>query len=268
MNKSAVICPIKNETKYISKFLEYYSRHLPNGGNDIWILNFDSDKEYLKEYIHGKAMVINSNVDIWNPVGVFDEIKKNIKLLRKKGYDYIIPLDVDEFIVYNKEGGLKKYLENLDKDYVTCSGYEIIHIPELQEPFDYSKKWCDQFEYWCQEKNNYNKTVISKIDLNWCIGFHAFKHDKMSSQEVENDEFEKYEVIDNNLFLLHLHKIDYQSTIKKHLDASKLEWSKDNNYNWHYRIKELPAVKKWYFTPILNKRIHEVPKQILEKINI
>lgn len=261
MNRSAIICPIKNETTYIQKFLEYYRRHFD--GNDIYILNFGSDEDYLQEYIRGKAMIIDTDLDILDADGVFFELKHCVKFLKTQGYDYVIPLDVDEFIVYNGKGGLKEYLKNLDRDFVTCRGYEVIHVPGLQEPFDHSKKWIDQIDYWYEEPVHYNKTLISKFDLDWVIGFHVFR--------INGELINTSANVDPNLFLIHLHKHDYETTINRHFEVSKMKWSKktiDRDYNKHYRIKDISKIKEWYFDSIFGNKIYKIPEQIKKNIDI
>ena len=263
MNTSAIICPIKDEKVYITLFLEYYGRYFD--AKDIYILNFGSDKDYLEKYIGDKATIINTDSNILDAYETFLEIRKTMQALKKEhDYTYVLPLDVDEIIYYdNPEINLKEYLANLKKDFVTCKGYEVVHIPGLQKDFDYSQKWFSQMEYWYPDTQHYNKTLISRHDLDWRIGFHLFY--------INGDVVDRTEHVDNKLFLIHLHKHDFNHTVNKHLKAASLEWSKntiDEGYNRHYRNTDINGVKEWYFTPILEKEIFKIPEHLKKNIDI
>lgn len=262
MNTSAIICPIKDETRYISKFLEYYSHHFDS--KDIYILNFGSDQDYLDQYIGDNAQIINTDVDILDAYATFKEIRKNIQSLKKQhDYDFVLPLDVDELVIYNQPGGLKEYLKNLKKDFVTCRGYEVVHIPGLQDSFDYSKPWSDQIEYWYPDAHHYNKTLISRHDLDWRIGFHLFY---LNGEKVDRKKY-----VDDDLFLIHLHKHDFESTINRHFEISQMKWSENTikeGYNSHYRTQDIKKIKEWYFESILENKIYKIPEDIRKNIRI
>lgn len=263
MNTSAIICPIKNEKVYIKLFLDYYSRHFE--AKDIYILDFGSDPEYLKEYIGDRATVINTSANILDAYATFVEIRKTMQSLKKEhNYTYVLPLDVDEIIYYDDPNvSLKKYLETLKKDFVTCKGYEVVHIPGIQPDFDYEKPWFSQLEYWYSDSQHYNKTLISRHDLDWRIGFHLFY---INGKAVDRNEY-----IDEKLFLVHLHKHDFNYTIDKHLKAASLEWSKNTikeGYNRHYRNKNIEKVKEWYFESILKKQVYKIPEHLKKNIDL
>lgn len=262
MEKVAIICPIKDENTFIHKFFEYYKQHLES--RDIYILDFGSSEEYIKDVILPNANVIHSDVDILDAPGVFNEIKKNMKLLKSGGYDFVIPLDVDEILYYHAEGGLKGFLQGLTKkdDIVTCRGYELIHIPQLQEDLKADEPWSNQIKYWYPEQQHYGKTLISRNQLDWVIGFHKYKI---------NNVIEKDWYVNPNLFLIHMHKIDFKTTIDRHLKWSSMKWSDEtieNGYNYHYRMTERSKVVDWYFEPILKNIIYPIPEEIKNNLKI
>jgi len=263
MNKVAIICPIKDETTYIHKFFEYYSQHIK--GADTYILDFGSSKEYIDDVLLPNANVIRSNESILNAPAVFFEIKKNMKILNKQ-YDFVIPIDVDEILYYNKPGGLGKFLRNISKkiDIITCRGYEVIHIPSLQDDLKLNEPWFKQLDYWYNSDVFYAKTLITRQPLHWVIGFHRYFVNEVPYQTTEKDK-------DPNLFLIHIHRHNFKTTIKRHTKWANMEWSNetiDNNFNYHYRIKEESKIKEWYFGPILDKFIYKIPEDIKNNINI
>ena len=61
--------------------------------------------------IRPNASVIHTNVDILDAYAVFIEIQRHMVLLKESGYDFVIPLDVDEILYYHATGGLKGFLQ-------------------------------------------------------------------------------------------------------------------------------------------------------------
>jgi len=262
MEKVAIICPIKDENTFIHKFFEYYKQHLDS--KDIYILDFGSTEEYINDVIRPNANIIHTKASILDAPGVFNEIKKNMELLKSEGYDFVIPLDVDEILYYHEEGGLKGFLRGLKESdtFFTCRGHEVIHIPSLQEDLNRDEPWSPQIKYWYAEQQWYGKTLISRDQLDWGIGFHKFKINGIWQPDTNVDE---------NLFLIHMHKSDFKTTIERHLKWSSMTWSDEtieNGYNYHYRMTERQKVIDWYFEPILHNVIYTIPEIIKNNIKI
>lgn len=262
MEKVAIICPIKDENTFIHKFFEYYKQHLDS--KDIYILDFGSSKEYIDSVIRPNANVIHTEADILDAPGVFDEIQKHMVLLKSQGYSFVIPLDVDEILYYHADGGLKGFLQGLKESdtLFTCLGYEVIHIPTLQEDLKHDEPWLPQIKYWYPEQQYYGKTLISRDQLDWGIGFHKYKINGIWQQDI---------ITDNRLFLIHMHKSDFKTTIERHLKWSAMTWSDEtieNGYNYHYRMTERQKVIDWYFEPILHNVIYTLPEIIKNNIKI
>jgi len=262
MEKVAIICPIKDENTFIHKFFEYYKQHLDS--NDIYILDFGSSEEYINDVINPNAIYLQTDVDILDAPGVFNEIKRHMVMLRNNGYDFVIPLDVDEILYYDGDGGLKGFLQGLTKsdNIITCRGYEVIHIPTLQEDLKRDEPWAPQIKYWYPDQRWYGKTLISRDQLDWVIGFHKYKIDNA----IEKDWY-----VNNNLFLIHMHKIDFKTTIDRHQKWSSMTWSDEtieNGYNYHYRMTEKQKIIDWYFEPILKNIIYEIPDVVKNNIKI
>lgn len=96
--RTAVVCIAKNEDRYIKEWAEY---HLKLGFTSIYINqnNWRCDLEMpnvFKAIIDGKAR----QADCYN------------KFLRKKrGYDWVAFIDVDEFIVLSKHSSITEFIE-------------------------------------------------------------------------------------------------------------------------------------------------------------
>jgi len=73
------------------------------------------------------------------------------------------------------------------------------------------------------------------------------------------------------LFLIHMHKIDFKTTIDRHLKWSSMKWSDEtieNGYNYHYRMTERSKVVDWYFEPILKNIIYPIPEATKNNLKI
>jgi hypothetical protein len=243
MKKFAVFCPVKNETTFSSTWFKYYSQYLPV--EDIYFLDFGSDN------ISNICQVVKSDKDICDADELFQEIKRFHKELLTK-YEYVIPTDVDE-ILYHKDG-LDNYINNFKGNFVRSKGYELVHLPEIEPDFDMTQTIFSQRNYWFRSPYHYDKTLITNKSLNWTIGLH-YCHD--------------FDLVDDDLLLIHLHRFDYKTCVERHLKWSNLQWSKDtvdNNYNWHYRQPDVNIISNWYFT--LEGNISEIPSEIKDNILI
>lgn len=262
MEKVAIICPIKDENTYIHKFFEYYKQHLDK--KDIYILDFGSSEEYINNVIKPNANILHSNVDILDANATFYEIVDAMTKLKSNGYDFVMPLDVDEIVYYHEEGGLKRFLEGLTKsdDIITCRGYEVIHIPTLQEDLKLDEPWFPQIKYWYPEQRNYGKTLLSRKQLDWGIGFHKYKINNIWQIDPPAND---------RLFLIHMHKTNFKTTIERHLKWASMPWSDvtiKHGYNHHYRMTERKKVIDWYFEPILSNIVYQIPDWIKNNIKI
>jgi hypothetical protein len=256
--KAALICPIKDETTYIDKFFEYYSRHFES--RDIYILDFGSNEDYLKNKIGNKANIIKTDANILDAIELFNALRA-LQTRLYEDYVYSIPVDVDEFLVYNKPGGLKKYLNETETEIATCVGQEVIHLPFIHPDLDLNDKWIYQLKYWYPNIQHYGKTLICKHELEWESGFHTYIGEDYPQRSTTTDE---------NLFLIHMHKHDFKTTINRHKTWSDFEWSKksiEDNHNHHYRQTEIEVIEKWYYDPMF-KGIYEIPETIKKSLNI
>jgi hypothetical protein len=247
--KFAVFCPVKDETTFSPVWLAYYSRFL--SVEDIYFLDFNSEIKPTG------CRVVHTERNILDAVELFEAIKEFHKKLLEE-YEYVIPTDVDE-IIYHPEG-LDNYIHKLDKDFVKCTGYEIIHLPNKEPEFDGSKPIFSQRNFWVRS-NYYNKTLITNKPINWCIGLHENMDEIKSQTKIP---------LEKDLLLLHLHRFDFNICTERHIRYSKLKWSSNtvkNNYNWHYRKQSKEEIEKWYFATH-NQPIIEIPQHIKDSVGI
>jgi hypothetical protein len=178
---------------FLELWLKYYSKYIQN----IFVIdNLTLDgsiercqKLYNFNIINDIYVPYNDHVNHWN---------KRIKKIQQylfNYYDVVIYADTDEIIV-SLDCPLDTYIENMKTDYITCTGYDVIDINEI--PINLDKPILEQRKYWFRDKWM-DKTLISKIPINWEYGFHW--HDNIN-------------IYDEKLLLIHLNRVDYNLCIK------------------------------------------------------
>lgn len=192
--KKAVFTIVKNEMFFVNKWFEYYSKYFDS--NDIYILDHESIDGSL-DLLQDKCNIIR----VENPIHFnhtwLNETVKNFQKKLLESYDVVVFAEADEFIIpINCK--LSEYIENFKDDYVTCQGIELLHSGKDYEPHKLILEQKDKFVV----SNKFGtKTLISRIPLNWTLGFHWL-----------NDKPNK---IDENLLCVHLHWFDYNVFIQR-----------------------------------------------------
>jgi len=115
MNFIGLIVRCKNE-KYVSEFVNYY---IKQGFDDIYIIDDNSDKKIYKDVINNKKVNIifdkNNIIDLDSKQ--FESCNNLYKKI-KNNYEWIIIVDMDEFITTKKNinNTIKEELETTFKD--------------------------------------------------------------------------------------------------------------------------------------------------------
>lgn len=213
MNDIAVFTVCRNENRLMPLWVDYYASIF--GLNNIFVYDDDSndgcfDNIKLKNY---EKINFNRSASIerfgahdyqtqWNFI-----VEKYHELL--KSYKWVIHADADDFIVANpdKYRDLRDFIDKNKKPYFRCKAYEIIHNRIEEEPIKWGIPILKQRKYWIRV-TNLDKTSITSVSLAvngmWVLGNHY-------AYINEN------EVPDNDLILVHLHKVDYDNYKKKYL---------------------------------------------------
>jgi len=233
--KKAIFIPVKDENFFIHKWKEYYSKHFSK--KDMYVLYYGDDQEYLKNFSDINVIsvteftVTNYNDQI---VQIYEKNHQTYQKLLEE-YQYVLMAEADEFIYH--PDGLGNYIDSMQDDFVTCTGFEMIHMKDSEPPFDYSRKIMDQRKYWYFDSAYFSKSLITSRMLQWNVGNH-----KISGEPRR---------MDPNLILVHMHKFDYDRTRKNHLRCAEMKWSEETlrtNMAWHYRIKEQEKFDEWFYS--------------------
>ena len=244
--RKAVFTMVHNEKRMLPIWLNYYSKHF--GPDDIYVLDHDSDDGSTAGSGFKRIPVSSDEFDnVWQLRQVEQQQRKLLET-----YDTVLFTDVDEIVVPHPSlGDLTDYMNTFEEPFVTCMGYEIIHLPDREDPFDFDRKVLDQRHYWF-ENPAYSKAVLVTEPASWEPGFHRRADGHFN--------------VDPDLYMVHLHRLDYDLCLERHVNWSSRRWSKrrlEEGWGSHNGITETEEFRQWYFESSGFKTypalIHEIP---------
>lgn len=165
---AAVFTIVKDEDYFLPIWLKYYSQYFSQ--EDIYVLDHNTSGDSTKN-LTCNVQVVN-NIEVFNHQWLLDTVKNFQNDLLQR-YEVVVFVEVDE-ILYST---LKPFNEVVNEfrtsglSFGTCIGYEIMQNLQEEQPMSPSDSIALNRRFWARMEQ-YDKTLISKIPLNWCIGFH------------------------------------------------------------------------------------------------
>lgn len=228
-SKCAVFTIVKNEKIFLPIWIKHHKKYFDP--SDIYILDHQSTD--------GSTTNLDVNVVLVENEFAFDHRwfhetveKFHIQLLQK--YHAVLFSEGDE-LIYTIDKPLNEtidlFLSNEDCKFQTCHGYEIIQDLQSERSLLNHEEIIANRNYWYYS-SLYCKTLLSKVPLTWCVGFHI-------TTPPTNDT--RY-----NLYLCHLHKYDFEQMLKRHQER-KENWKyhsdvTDKGMSWHNAISDRQGV--------------------------
>jgi hypothetical protein len=255
--KCAVFTIVKNEDYFLPIWIKHYQRFFDN--SDIYVLDHQSDDDSTNNLDVNVVEVINELT--FDHQWLVDTVENfQSKLLEE--YECVLFAEADE-IIYCLEKPLDEmiddFLNNTENDCVRAHGYEIKQNNELN--ISHNDLIIPNRNYW-YESGNYSKTLLSKVRLNWIWGFHYPIKDKSklwSDGNAINIEFiNKKTNKDYNLFLLHLHRLDFKLMRERHKKRSK--WNHRNDGGGGHNLTDDINTLETYFNDI-TAELKEIPEE-------
>jgi hypothetical protein len=240
-----VITITHNEALFFPIWLRYYSAFFDPG--DIYVLDHDSTDGSTE----GEGFVrIRISHDTFDNLWMVEHVERLQRQLLER-YDVVLVTDVDEIVApLPSWGSLTQYIDRFDEPYVNCIGYELIHMADRERAFDPAAKVLDQRSYWYPNVL-YDKPALASEPLRWQPGFHRTLDRKVR--------------LDPDLFLIHLHRLDYDACQARHRRWAARTWEgQDVREGWgtHNRIVEDSEFERWFYEdsnlalmPIMVERI-------------
>jgi len=192
---------MRREPLWFPIFLNYYSQYFKP--EEIHVINHscaDDDGGEFDSYVNkfSNRCVIENIVN----TETFDHewlrqvvMAKQRKLLRH--YSTVVFAEIDEILYH--QSGLDNFIDLMKVNCVRATGFEVVQKLDEEGQIDWGQPLLGQRSQGYFSRI-YSKTLISKIPLSWSWGFHNCK------EEPEPDP---------ELYLIHLHKIDFDSCLKR-----------------------------------------------------
>jgi hypothetical protein len=221
---------VHNEPVFLPIWLRYYSRYFEPA--DIYVLDHETTDGSTAGDGYVRIPVMHDTVDHRWMVEVIEE--QQHRLLNR--YDVVLVTDVDEIVAPRPgRGTLADYLDRFHGEFVNCCGYELIHRVDREPRFDSSRAVLEQRGYWFAN-DIYDKPAISTVPMRWKPGFHRTLDGAMRP--------------DPDLYLIHLHRMDYEICLARHRDRRGRAWNDhDVSEGWasHNRITGDEEFARWFY---------------------
>jgi hypothetical protein len=161
----AVITDTVSAGFYFPLWHKYYSSHV--GADNIFVVSYGASLNEFENYTLGGLWRIRT----FNNKVRCESIASLCSLLLSE-YDYVIRVDTDEFIVPDPKlyASLAEYIQQLQRPYVTASGYNVIAQPDqksliMNVPVLSQRRSCYPYDA-------LNKTCVLGVPVRWAPGFH------------------------------------------------------------------------------------------------
>ena len=211
MKKIAAITMVRNDDFYLRKWVQYYSREL--GGKDHLYIYYDGVDQEIGDFCRGtnafKVPKIGKKV-VEAEKGRLQFLSWKAAELLSGGYDLVIGVDADEFIVVDPKLGktLVEYLSGLKvKGSVSALGLDFGQKIGVEGDITDEIPFLQQRHY-AQIGTRYTKPSIMAEPLTWGSGFHR----------VEGCNLH----IVKDLYLFHLGYFDMKRLQERFGDADRL----------------------------------------------
>ena len=177
MKKIAALTMVRNDDFYLRKWVEYYGREL--GKENLWIY-FDGTDQVIAPFCEGTNAFLHEKIGnqvVAAEKGRLRFLSERAASLLEQGYDLVIGVDADEFIVVEpkREISLREYL-SAQKIGVSLSALGLDFGQKLGEEGDITENepFLKQRHY-AQIGTRYTKPSIVAKPCIWGSGFHRVK---------------------------------------------------------------------------------------------
>lgn len=177
MKHIAALTMVRNDDFFLRKWVEYYGREL---GKENLYIYYDGEDQAVADVCQGTNAFLHPKIGqqvVAAEKGRLKFLSQQAAELFAKGYDIVIGVDADEYIVVDpKLGiGLREFLSRQDID-VSLSPLGLDFGQKLDEEGDLSlKKTFLSQRHYAQIGTRYTKPSIISQPCRWGSGFHRVK---------------------------------------------------------------------------------------------
>ncbi len=216
MKHIAALTMVRNDDFFLRKWVEYYSREL---GRENLYIYFDGEDQVIPDFCRGTHVALHEKIGAWVVTaekGRLTFLSEKAAELFAQGYDMVIGVDADEYIVVDPRlgMGLREFLSKQKID-VCLSALGLDFGQRLGEEGDLmpDRPFLTQRRY-AQIGTRYTKPSVVVRPCRWGSGFHR----------VKGHNFH----IARDLFLLHFGYADRKILDERLSDADRVAqgWKK------------------------------------------
>lgn len=226
----AVFTLARNENVFLPIWLRYYGQFF--APEDIHVLDHRSTDGSTR----GEGFVrVPVDGDAFSAGWQHDTVQQYQHELTDR-YDVVVYSDADEIVAPDpRYCDLGAYLDAFDEEFATCTGYEVLHMRGAEPPFDSARGVLAQRSFWFANPLH-SKSLIARTPMLWEGGFHQ-----------RADGWCKP---DPNLYLVHLHRMDYDLCLARNEERSRFPWADlDRANGWGYQnyITDPDQFARWFY---------------------
>jgi Glycosyl transferase family 2 len=227
---------VQNEAFFLPLWLGYYGRYFD--AEDLYVLDHDST-DGSTSALGGRCSVVPVHRDHSFDHEWLRATVETFQAFLLTAYEVVLFAEADEFLVADpaRHGGLGAYLDALEGPAARATGFNVVHHPrEGEPPLATGEPLLAHRGYW-HPAPLYSKTLIGRIPLHWSVGFHV------ESSAAQPDP-------DPELWLVHLHRGDYDRCLARHRSAVAREWSPEDlerGYGKQSRVVDADEFERWFY---------------------
>lgn len=241
MKDFAVFTIVRNEPFFLPIWCDYYSRQF--GEENIFILdNSTSDDSVVnvkKRWTNISVGSVPSEEAMM--YGWTTDVAREFQRVCLEKYRVVIFADADEYLIPSeKYTNLRNYCDvflRSPRKYARAEGWATIHQIDEEPPIDtrvHGYLLENRGSMW--RTKSYDKTLISKVPLNWAKGIHTIRN--VAGVQLKNDP------IDKDLFLCHARDVDLDVFHQRCIARSKMK----SSIGCGYGSTDLETVRTYFKT--------------------
>lgn len=180
-----------NDLVVLDFWLSYYSKHFDHlhvmfCGRDVYIPKLE---ERATQYPLTYSRHTESMINVEDAAQAISDKQKEFL----QDYDWVLFTNCDEIIAPDpKYKNFDELIADKNLDSIPCEGFDV--LCETGVSIDYRKPVLKQCKYWVKDVS-YNKTILSRVPIEWNSGQHAPKN-------ILAELTKEYK--DTGLYLIHL----------------------------------------------------------------
>lgn len=251
MRARAAFTIVQNESLFLPIWLGYYSRYFE--ATDLYVLDHNSD-DGSTAAAASRSHVIRVHRDRSFDHGWLNATVSRFQAFLLQSYERVLFTEADEIVAADPAHyeGLDDYIARCRQPLARCTGFEVVHYPEEEPPLQWQQPVLAQRRFW-HASRLYSKPLLASTPTAWVHGF----HDSTDMPDLRPDP---------GLFLVHLHRVDYDACVARHSKTAARQWNEadlQSGAGFQNRLTEGDnAFTTWYYRGVDNTGRARIPDRL------